>query len=178
MQKRDYFVPSKAKSAQGKRKSNASRLLEEKYRWYTLVAAAFAIVFVAVGTIHIISSQAANNPSLCVNNTYSIQLQPEYVTCVAHLQYVLNNWATASYEYKVNPKLYPKPLALDGSYGPATQNAVRAFQSWVKISSDGVTGDNTWYWLCDSAAYMSFKYDDVGCVAKWSYRMQHPYSVP
>jgi peptidoglycan hydrolase-like protein with peptidoglycan-binding domain len=37
--------------------------------------------------------------------------------------------------------------AIDGDFGPATETAVKAFQTRLKFLSDGVVGDKTWFEL-------------------------------
>ncbi len=49
---------------------------------------------------------------------------------VNHLQYLLNRTGAA--------------LVGDGIFGVATENAVRNFQTWAKITSDGICGSQTW----------------------------------
>lgn len=43
-------------------------------------------------------------------------------------------------------------LAVDGSYGSATENAVRAFQTTNRASVDGVAGNQTWHQLATPLA--------------------------
>jgi peptidoglycan hydrolase-like protein with peptidoglycan-binding domain len=49
-------------------------------------------------------------------------------------------------------------LAVDNSFGPATESQVRKFQSWVYITSDGIVGRNTWNMLCFEAGQVGFAY--------------------
>ncbi|MFE5585810.1 N-acetylmuramoyl-L-alanine amidase [Kitasatospora sp. NPDC056531] len=44
-------------------------------------------------------------------------------------------------------------LTVDGSYGPATQSAVTAFQSYTHASADGVAGNQTWSQAVAPLAY-------------------------
>lgn len=41
-------------------------------------------------------------------------------------------------------------ITVDGIFGPATENAVRAFQSQYGLTVDGIVGRNTWYRLQDA----------------------------
>ena len=36
------------------------------------------------------------------------------------------------------------PQGIDGDFGPKTEAAVKAFQSWGGVPADGVVGDQTW----------------------------------
>lgn len=49
---------------------------------------------------------------------------------VNHLQYLLQRTGSK--------------IAGDGEFGPATESALRNFQTWAKITSDGVCGNQTW----------------------------------
>jgi len=43
--------------------------------------------------------------------------------------------------------------AIDGIFGPATETAVRALQTWAGITVDGVVGDQTWFaWMTPGSA--------------------------
>ncbi len=42
-------------------------------------------------------------------------------------------------------RAYPLPrIATDGRYGPATENAVKAFQRLFGLAADGIVGPRTW----------------------------------
>lgn len=47
-----------------------------------------------------------------------------------------------------NYPLIPK-IAADGIYGPATENAVKVFQSVFNLTQDGIVGRRTWYRIQD-----------------------------
>jgi peptidoglycan hydrolase-like protein with peptidoglycan-binding domain len=47
----------------------------------------------------------------------------------------------------------PYAGAIDGIFGPQTEAAVRALQTWSLQSVDGIVGDNTWFtWLTPGTA--------------------------
>ena len=67
---------------------------------------------------------------------------------------------------------YGNVLAIDGSYGPATQGAVKRFQSAYGLSADGVAGPKTFskiYSLQDSDnTPIHFKYSELNsCNSSW-----------
>lgn len=42
---------------------------------------------------------------------------------------------------------------IDGEFGPATQAAVKALQSWASVPADGIVGEGTWFiWLTPGSA--------------------------
>ncbi|HEX4014818.1 MAG TPA: peptidoglycan-binding protein [Candidatus Cybelea sp.] len=43
--------------------------------------------------------------------------------------------------------------AIDGIFGPATETAVRAMQTWAGIGADGIVGDDSWFvWMTPGSA--------------------------
>jgi peptidoglycan hydrolase-like protein with peptidoglycan-binding domain len=43
--------------------------------------------------------------------------------------------------------------AIDGIFGPQTESAVRALQTWAGLPVDGIVGDNTWFtWMTPGTA--------------------------
>jgi peptidoglycan hydrolase-like protein with peptidoglycan-binding domain len=47
----------------------------------------------------------------------------------------------------------PYAGAIDGIFGPLTETAVRALQTWGHGTSDGIVGDDTWFtWLTPGSA--------------------------
>jgi hypothetical protein len=52
------------------------------------------------------------------------------------------------------------PIAEDGEYGPATENAIKQWQAYQRISQDGVVGPQTWGTFY---GYMGVGYDNGRC---------------
>ena len=72
-----------------------------------------------------------------VNYQYpGVTSQGQQGEAVSALQYMLS---TISEFYDVIP-----PLQIDGTYGPATAAAVRAFQQTAGLTVDGIAGEQTW----------------------------------
>ena len=47
----------------------------------------------------------------------------------------------------------PYAGAIDGIFGPVTQNATRALQTWANVAVTGVVDDNTWFvWMTPGSA--------------------------
>jgi len=47
----------------------------------------------------------------------------------------------------------PYAGAIDGIFGPATETAVRALQTWAGVTVDGIVGDDTWFvWMTPGSA--------------------------
>jgi len=47
----------------------------------------------------------------------------------------------------------PYAGAVDGIFGPLTESAVKALQTWSGATADGVVGDNTWFtWMTPGSA--------------------------
>lgn len=47
----------------------------------------------------------------------------------------------------------PYAGVIDGIFGPLTEAAVRALQSWSGATADGIVGDNTWFtWMTPGSA--------------------------
>jgi peptidoglycan hydrolase-like protein with peptidoglycan-binding domain len=43
--------------------------------------------------------------------------------------------------------------SIDGIFGPDTETAVRALQTWAGLAADGIVGDNTWFtWMTPGTA--------------------------
>ncbi|GIH02573.1 hypothetical protein Rhe02_06400 [Rhizocola hellebori] len=65
-------------------------------------------------------------------------------SAVTSLQEVLTRGAVGLWE--------TTPKGIDGEFGPNTAASVRAFQSWARLSPDGVVGQKTW----DAASALEF----------------------
>ncbi|MFZ1017063.1 MAG: peptidoglycan-binding domain-containing protein, partial [Candidatus Cybelea sp.] len=47
----------------------------------------------------------------------------------------------------------PYTGAIDGIFGPATDAAVRALQTWGGVTVDGIVGDDSWFvWMTPGSA--------------------------
>ena len=85
-----------------------------------------------------------------VQNVPARELRPSYPgrllrlgevgTDVARVQYALNRVAQ-------NYPAIPRIPAVDGIFGPQTEQAVRAFQNVFNLAVDGIVGPGTWYEL-------------------------------
>jgi hypothetical protein len=136
-----------------------------------LSLASVAGMFVAV------APQAEAAATVCASNTYSYSLTTK--TCVVYLQKLLN--AAYAFDTKyTGGVLGPKRvLDADGKYGTLTQSAVTNLQkhiilfkvangSFTHAKVDGVTGVQTWMYLCDSP--VSSVWYDAGCdKVSWPY---------
>jgi peptidoglycan hydrolase-like protein with peptidoglycan-binding domain len=89
-----------------------------------LLIAVVAAVLVAV-SLTLAPSAAATNALLCSSTLQ----QGDSGSCVTQLQQRLNQLGAG--------------LAVDGSFGPATKNAVLAFQGRSRIGFDGIVGADT-----------------------------------
>jgi len=110
---------------------------------------AVLVVFGGIGAYFITKSHAAGR---CVDTTlYS----GSSGSCVYYAQGLLNLYMImdGSNTFGRTPR-----LTLDSSFGPRTQSAVKAFQTWkntqiqggwyVKVTADGVIGPLSWQALC------------------------------
>lgn len=93
----------------------------------------------------------------CDNHPTIRQSRTGGSTCVKHLQGHLNN--------------YGYGLAVDGAWGPITNNAVRDFQAKRDLVVDGIVGPNTWNALHTSSDPLPLGYvDGAGCdIYGWAF---------
>ena len=85
-----------------------------------------------------------------------------YATCVGQIQRMLNGVQSA---YSLG-----SALAVDNSFGPATESQVRTFQSWVHITSDGIVGRNSWNTLCSYAGQVNFAYPTASAAKRTAWQ--------
>lgn len=88
-----------------------------------------------------------------------------YASCIGNIQRMLNgiNQSYGSYYGGYG-------LTVDNSFGPNTDTQVRRFQTWNRLTSDGIVGTNTWNKLCNWAGQVSFYYASSGATknAAWN----------
>jgi len=124
-----------------------------------------------------VAPQAEAAATVCASNTYSYSLTTK--TCVVYLQKLLNEAYAFDTKY-LGGVLGPKRvLDTDGKYGALTQSAVTNLQKHIilfKVANgpfthakvDGVTGVQTWMYLCDGP--VSSVWYDAGCdKVAWPY---------
>ena len=66
-----------------------------------------------------------------------------------------------------------KTIAEDGVFGPATNRAVRDYQSHKRLAADGIVGNNTWKNLCtmsSGAGYIDSSGRRVVIISQDTYR--------
>lgn len=93
--------------------------------------------FVLSGFVLFMQPTQANAAVACNRQTFS--RSSTYKTCVKYIQTMLNN-------LMVNGRF--ASLSVDGYFGQRTYDAVRNFQSWEGVGTDGSVGPITWGRLC------------------------------
>lgn len=85
----------------------------------------------ASATFQVVGSTPTGISTPCTSQTFGLWLSGKSLACVKKIQFDLNLLINAG-------------LTIDGYYGPATRNAVVAFQGTAGITIDGVVGPQTW----------------------------------
>ena len=101
-----------------------------KSTWYRI-----SYIYVAVKKLAELNSEG-ERPQYDDNSYPGILQFGDTGTSVQNLQFYLKTIAA------FNP--FIPDLAIDGRFGRATENAVRAFQSYYGLYVDGIVGENTW----------------------------------
>ncbi|MGL5824147.1 MAG: peptidoglycan-binding domain-containing protein [Nocardioides sp.] len=113
-----------------------------------LLAMITAIVALTVGSVALTSTSA---------NAAIIPERCEYTSSQPALRYGSRGTAVKQMQCEINFSMYHYPnIAVDGSFGPATRNAVIAFQRCAGITVDGLVGPQTWAYLNYWAASPGF----------------------
>ena len=98
---------------------------------------AFSILRAYYGNVELVTNAPVQEPSPSYPGTPL--RRGDTNADVALVQFMLNR---ISQNYPAIPK-----LTVDGVFGSATENAVRAFQSIFDLTADGIVGPATWYKL-------------------------------
>lgn len=128
-------------------------------RTITRRLAGAALSLVSVGGLLVVTAPAAEAATACANQTFSYSLTTK--TCVIYLQRLVNEAYAFDAKYTGHQLGTKRVLDDDGKYGDKTRSAVRNIQehlmlfktsnyanyTWAKV--DGVTGLQTWTFLCD-----------------------------
>jgi peptidoglycan hydrolase-like protein with peptidoglycan-binding domain len=136
--------------------------------------AATAAATTAAGTTasaHHAASQSAEAASGCVTEQFSESAdQNTYEQCVDWEQVLLNDlWYYQEQHPNHEVPTYlgvNQLLSVDGYYGPDTTSDVTYFQRSWNLRIDGITGPQTWGWLCHEDSlhgYTGAYWHDVGC---------------
>jgi zinc D-Ala-D-Ala carboxypeptidase len=107
----------------------------------------------------------AADSSGCVTEDFSEADEGIYEVCVRDEQILLNNL----WNGYVLSNL--QEISVDGYYGPQTEADVLMFQADAGISRDGITGPQTWWWLCHINATHGFQgvyWHGAGCATEGS----------
>lgn len=151
-----------------------------KGRIRTLAGAAIMIVAAALVTLSTSAASAATttasapghvtaalaaDASGCVTQDFSEADEGTYEVCVRDEQVLLNNL----WNGYVLSNL--QEISVDGYYGPQTESDVLFFQADAGITKDGITGPQTWWWLCHINAINGFQgayWHGAGCATEGS----------
>ena len=113
-----------------------------------------------------VTAPAAAEASGCVTQTFSEADENTYEQCVRDEQVLLNNLFT----HFILSNLQDIPV--DGYYGPETESDVVMFQADFRadgVTIDGITGPQTWWWLChtnSNAGFTGVYWHDAGCATE------------
>lgn len=120
---------------------------------YTMLAIVFVVLFGGIGVWRLNDSHAASYP--CSNEIHAGSSFEEGSTgtCVVYLQRMLNGvraYAGAAGGGSGRDIYFDHStfLSTDGDFGPLTEASVKAFQTFTRISSDGIVGPTTWGNIC------------------------------
>lgn len=167
-----YMAIGSAPISSNQKSSRGARTLTGKFR---IARLALVALLVSAGAVAIPTAAQAAVPTCNFSALYALErpLGPTGVfpsVNTSPKQRSCNLWpggernATAALQYQLN-SCNGASLAEDGSYGPATQNAVRAVQSRAGIAVDGVYGPqtmNAMRWSNGYGCYSASSYSYAG----------------
>jgi peptidoglycan hydrolase-like protein with peptidoglycan-binding domain len=109
-------------------------------QWFKRSAIGLSVAVLGlVAATALVPQKTSAAGSGCVSYTYA---QGGYSTCIGYIQRMVNgvNNTQGGTNWSI--------LSVDNSFGPATNSAVRAYQSYSGLAVDGRVGPNTWMELC------------------------------